>query len=80
MAALMAGMSSAAGAAETALNSMGSAARENEVWLRSLEGRIAQFNTAFESTASKMINSGFVGAFVHLRTVNKNDTMPIWIL
>jgi len=64
MAALMQGMGSAASAAETALNSYGSAVRENEIWLRSLEGRIALFNATFESTASKMINSGFIKFFV----------------
>ena len=63
MAALMQGMGSAADAATTALNSYGSAMRENEIWMRSLEGRIARFNTAFEATASKMLNSGIVGFF-----------------
>ena len=68
MAALMNGMSSAAAVAETALNSAGSAMRENETWLRSLEGRTALFNATFEATASSIIDSGFIKFFIDLGT------------
>jgi len=63
MAALMEGMSSAAGAATTALYSYGSAMRENIVWQQSLEGRMAAFQTAFEATVSSMVSSRWVGWF-----------------
>ena len=59
----MAGMPSAASAATTALNSYGSAMRENETWQYSLEGRMAAFQAQFEITASSMINSHWVKWF-----------------
>ena len=59
----MKGMPSAAAAAETALNSYGSAMRENATWQQSLEGRMAAFRAQFEITASSMINSRWLKWF-----------------
>ena len=68
MAALMGNMANGARAAETALNSYGSAARENEIYLRSLEGRMQLLSTAIEATSASIVNAGLVGAFVDLFT------------
>lgn len=46
-------------ALESATNSAGSAAAENEKYLDSILGKVAQFNAAFETLSAIVIDSGF---------------------
>ena len=58
--ALMMNFSTAINATETALNSAGSAARENERVLDSIQGHIQRFQSAFEELSHNLISSGLV--------------------
>lgn len=55
--ALMMNFSTAINATETAMNSAGSAARENERVLDSIQGHIQRFQSAFEELSHNLINS-----------------------
>ena len=64
MSALMKGMGSAASATTTALNSSGSAARENAIYLKPLEGRLGLLKTEWQAVASTVINSDWIASII----------------
>lgn len=66
--AILSNFDSALEATELALDSTGSAARENAIFLESLEGKINTLKSAFSQLASTSINSGMVGMFLDLTT------------
>lgn len=53
-------------ATDTALNSAGSAARENERYMQSLEAQLTQLRATFQELANNVINSELVGALLNL--------------
>lgn len=55
-------------ALEASKNSAGSAMKEQEVWLSSLEAKINQFKASFESLSSTVINEDLVGAIIDFGT------------
>lgn len=54
---------------EISANSNGSAMQEQEDWLTSLEGKIAQFNTAFQLLSATVLDSDLLKFFVDLGTI-----------
>lgn len=59
-------------AAETAMNSIGSATMENEKYLDSIAGKISQLKAAFEALANSVINSGLVSSVFSIATAFTN--------
>ena len=59
-------------ATATAYDSTGSAARENEKVLDSIEGKIASFSSAFEELSQNLVSSDLVKGFVSLGTAILN--------
>ncbi len=57
---------------QAATNSMGSADIENQKYLDSIEGRMAQFENAVEQLSATAVNSDVVKFFVELGTVGVN--------
>lgn len=53
-------------------NAAGSAAAENEKYLQSIEGKIAQFNAAFEALSQTVVDSGLIKGFVDFGTALLN--------
>jgi len=53
---------------ETSANSAGSALKENERYLDSIQGKIDQFNNAMQAMWSNTLDSGWVKGFVELAT------------
>ncbi len=53
---------------QTAANSAGSALAENEKYLDSINGKIAQFQAAFEALSAAVIDSGFIKGVVGFGT------------
>ena len=51
-----------------ATNSAGSAMREQEVYLESIQGRLQLFNAAYESLSNNVLNSGLIKGIVSLGT------------
>ena len=49
---------------EVAMNSAGSALNENEKYLDSINGKVAQFQAVFEKLSASFVNSGFVKGVV----------------
>ncbi len=47
-----------------AMNSAGSALNENEKYLDSINGKVAQFQAAFEKLSASFVNSGLVKGVV----------------
>ena len=66
--ALMMNFSTAIKATETAMNSAGSAAKENERVLNSIQGHIQKFQSAFEKLSHNLINSHLVKEVIDLGT------------
>lgn len=64
-------------ATTTALNSNGSAAKENAVYVDSIAGKVQKFNTAFEELAYTTINSGLVKGILDLGTGILNLTTSV---
>jgi len=66
-------------AIETSANSAGSALKENERYLDSIQGKIDQFNNALQSMWSGTLDSGLVKWFVNLGTelVKVVDTLGL---
>lgn len=62
----------AEGALETAANAAGSAMAENEKYLDSIHGKVAEFKATFEQLASTLIGSDFVKQIVDMGTVLLN--------
>ena len=62
--ALMSNFDVALSASETAMNSMGSATKENEKYLNSIEGKIQNLNSAWQNFARNTINSEWVKGVV----------------
>ena len=56
------------GALAASQGSAGSALKEQEVWMESLEAKINQFKAAFESLSSTVINDDFLGAIIDTGT------------
>lgn len=56
-------------ATETALNSEGSALNENAKYMDSIEGKISNFNSAFEELSQSLINSDFIKSVIEFGTV-----------
>lgn len=67
--ALMSNYQTAVGATETALNSQGSAMRDNETYMQSLEGRIHQMKSAWQELALGMGDSFLTDALMALINV-----------
>jgi len=59
---------SAIGATESAMNSAGSAAKENEKYLNSIKGKTAMFNSEFQKMSAQLIDSDFVKGVVDFGT------------
>ena len=57
------------GAVKSALDSTGSAVRENEKYLNSLQGRLNSFNSAVSKLVYDTINSELLGSLIDLGTV-----------
>lgn len=55
-------------ATETALNSEGSALNENAKYMDSIEGKVANFNSAFEELSQSLISSDFIKGVVEFGT------------
>lgn len=67
-AAILSNWKTAIDATATALDSQGSAMNENSKYLDSIEGKMANLNSAFEQLASNMINSDFIKDIIDLGT------------
>lgn len=57
------------GAYQKAMDAEGSALKENETYLDSIEGRISQFNNAVQTLWMNALDSGLVKGFVQLGTI-----------
>ncbi|MBX4147499.1 transglycosylase SLT domain-containing protein [Paenibacillus lautus] len=68
-ASMIANWKDAQGSLEAGLNSFGSAARENEVYLESMQGKIAQFKNAVNAFWSDSIDSDFLKSLIDSGTV-----------
>lgn len=55
-------------AAKTAAESAGSATKENETYLDSINGKISQFTTAFEKLSKDVLDSDLIKFFIELAT------------
>ena len=66
--ALISDFSIAENSLQTALNSTGSAAKENEKYLDSIAGKLSQFEAQFESLSTSVVDSGFPKFFIELGT------------
>lgn len=71
-AAILSNWKTAVDATATALNSQGSALSENGKYLDSIEGKMANLNSAFEQLASNTISSDFVKNVIDLGTALLN--------
>lgn len=67
-AAVMDNFGTATKAAETALNSTGSAAQENEAYMESLEAKVNTLKATFEDFSNRVLNSELVGGFIDAGT------------
>lgn len=67
-AALLNNWSQAVKANETAINSQGSALKENAKYIDSIEGKINAFNSAFQELAKSFINSDLIKSIVSFGT------------
>lgn len=68
LSALIQNFDTAEKAIETSANSAGSALRENEVWLDSIEGKITQFTGALQTMWKNTLDSDVVKGIVNLGT------------
>lgn len=59
-------------AAKTAMESIGSAARENEKYLNSIAGKVAQMQAAFQAFSGSALDSSIIKFFVDLGTAMLN--------
>lgn len=50
---------------ETAANSAGSAAKEQEAWMQGLEASMASFDAAWQHLSTSMVDSGFIGKIIN---------------
>lgn len=66
LAAILSNFDTALEATETALNSAGSAARENEKYMEGLEAKTNQLKATFQQLASSVIDSGLVKGMLDL--------------
>lgn len=85
VAALLKQASQAEDVLQTSLNSSGSAMKENERVLESIEGKLKRFQATFQSFSSDVLDSGLVKGFIDLGTaaldfadglVKAGDAMP----
>lgn len=67
-AAVMNNFDTATKAAETALNSAGSAAQENESYMESLDFKVNTLKATFEDFSNRVLNSELVGGFIDAGT------------
>ena len=67
-AAVMDNFDTATKAAETALNSAGSAAQENESYMESLDFKVNTLKATFEDFSNRVLNSELVGGFIDAGT------------
>lgn len=67
-AAVMDNFDTATKAAETALNSTGSAAQENETYMESLDFKVNTLKATFEDFSNRVLNSELVGGFIDAGT------------
>lgn len=65
-AAILSNFETALKATETALNSNGSAARENEIAIESIKGKIKDLNAQFQEFARNVISSGLIKVILEL--------------
>ncbi len=68
IAALLTNMAQANNALNTSLNSSGSAYKEQERWMQSLEARTQRFEASFQSLSNSVINSDFAKGIIDLGT------------
>lgn len=85
VAALLKQASQAEDVLQTSLNSSGSAMKENERVLESIEGKLKRFQATFQSFSSDVLDSGVVKSFIDMGTaaldfadglVKAGDAMP----
>lgn len=67
-AAVMNNFDTATKAAETSLNSAGSAAQENESYMESLDAKVNTLKATFEDFSNRVLNSELVGGFIDAGT------------
>ncbi len=67
-AAVMNNFDTATKAAETALDSAGSAAQENEAYMESLDAKVNTLKATFEDFSNRVLNSELVGGFIDAGT------------
>lgn len=67
-AAVMDNFDTATKAAETALDSAGSAAQENEAYMESLDAKVNTLKATFEDFSNRVLNSELVGGFIDAGT------------
>jgi hypothetical protein len=72
MSALMKNMSTGIKATETAMNSLGSATKENDKYLESINGRLQIFKASFEALSNTVINSNLLKTIIDLGTAFVN--------
>lgn len=65
---ILTNFNTALGANEAAMNSAGSATKENEKYLNSIKGKIEQLQSAFEKLATKTLQSDTVKGFLSVAT------------
>ena len=65
---MLSNFESAVGASETAMNSFGSASRENAAYLDSIEGKMAGLTAQFEAFFTKGISSGAIKTLIGFAT------------
>lgn len=66
LSAILSNFSTAVSATETALNSAGSAARENSKYMEGLEARTNQLKATFQDFSNNVLSSEFIGGLLNL--------------
>lgn len=66
---LITNMAQADNALNASLNSSGSAMAEQEKWMQSLEAKTKQFESAFQSLSTTVLNSNLIKTFIDLGTI-----------
>ena len=75
--ALMSNFAKAEQVLETSAHSAGSALKENEVYLQSIEGKISQFKASWQELSDTIINSTFIKVIVMVGTAIVNATTAV---
>ena len=77
LAAIISNFDTAIAARDVALESSGSAWRENEAYLNSINGKIGQFQAAFQGLSTTVLDSGIVKYFIDMGTAIVSATQSV---